>query len=56
MVVALPEDMLVQETEAKPRGLIKPIQAEPSNAAIGRVMQYMSEAKRPDKYTLFTCA
>ena len=47
VVVALPEDMLVQQTDAKPRGLIKPIQAEPSGTAIGQIMQHLAAAQRP---------
>ncbi|MEP1205915.1 MAG: thiamine pyrophosphate-binding protein [Rhizobiaceae bacterium] len=47
VVVALPEDMLIQKTEAKPRGLIRPIQAAPSEVAVEGVMQALSEAERP---------
>jgi len=47
VVVALPEDMLVQMTDALPRGYVTPVQAEPSVAAIDAVMELMSAAKRP---------
>ncbi len=47
VVVALPEDMLVQETDAQPRGLIKAIQAAPSSEAIDKVMQALAVAERP---------
>ena len=39
VVVALPEDMLVQETEALPRGRVKPIKAEASAQSLTQVMQ-----------------
>ncbi len=47
VVVALPEDMLVQKTDAVPRGLIRPVQADPGQAAIAEAMQALRQAKRP---------
>ncbi|MEP0943492.1 MAG: thiamine pyrophosphate-dependent enzyme [Rhizobiaceae bacterium] len=47
VVVALPEDMLVQETEALPRGLIKPVKAEASEQALGNVLEVIGDAERP---------
>lgn len=47
VVVALPEDMLVQMTEAQPRGLIRPVQAEPSQSSIGAVMDALKQASKP---------
>lgn len=47
VVVALPEDMLVQKTDAQPRGLIKAVQASPSTEAITGVMEALAGAQRP---------
>lgn len=47
VVVALPEDMLVQKTNAKSRGLIRPIQAQPSSGAIAEIMAALRRAERP---------
>ncbi|NKB51309.1 MAG: thiamine pyrophosphate-binding protein [Rhizobiaceae bacterium] len=47
VVVALPEDMLVQETDARPRGLIKAVQANASQSAAEEVMQALSQTERP---------
>lgn len=47
VVVALPEDMLVQKTEARPRGLIKPVQASPSSEGLDQVMEAISKAQKP---------
>jgi len=47
VVVALPEDMLVQETEAEPRGKVTAIQAFPAQAQIEEAMAMLAKAKRP---------
>lgn len=47
VVVALPEDMLVQMTDARPRGLVRPVQAQPSQTAVAEVMKALSTAKMP---------
>ncbi|MGI9365131.1 MAG: thiamine pyrophosphate-dependent enzyme [Rhizobiaceae bacterium] len=47
VVVALPEDMLVQQTEARPRGLIKAVQASPSADGLNQIMDAISKAKKP---------
>jgi acetolactate synthase-1/2/3 large subunit len=47
VVVALPENMLIQETNAVPRGLIRPVQAEPAETAIQSVMHAIKQADRP---------
>ena len=47
VVVALPEDMLLQETEARPRGKITGVQAYPAEAQISEAMALLGRAKRP---------
>lgn len=47
VVVALPEDMLIQETEALPRGRITPVKAEASAQSLAQVMDMVSQAERP---------
>ncbi len=47
VVVALPEDMLVQETEAKSRGKVPVVQATPSVEQINNVSTMLAQARRP---------
>ncbi|MDD9910977.1 MAG: thiamine pyrophosphate-binding protein [Ahrensia sp.] len=47
VVVALPENMLVQTTDARPRGFVKPVQALPAQCQIDDAMAMLRQAKRP---------
>ena len=47
VVVALPEDMLVQVTSAKSRGKVKPAQASPNESAIEELRLRLVKAERP---------
>ena len=47
VVVALPEDMLIQETEAELRGKVLAVQAFPAQAQIDEVMAMLAKAERP---------
>ena len=47
VVVALPEDMLVQETEAKPRGKIRAIRPHMAQFDANAVMEQLAAAKKP---------
>ncbi|MGI9357375.1 MAG: thiamine pyrophosphate-dependent enzyme [Rhizobiaceae bacterium] len=47
VVLALPEDMLVQETDAEPRGKVQPVQAFPAEVQMQTAMAMLAEAERP---------
>ena len=47
VVVALPEDVLVGQTDARSRGRIVPVQATPGADDARRVMQRIAQAERP---------
>ncbi len=47
VVVALPEDMLVQKTSAIPRARVVPVQAKPDSAQIEDLMDRLAAAQKP---------
>ncbi|MEO8249522.1 MAG: thiamine pyrophosphate-binding protein [Burkholderiales bacterium] len=47
VVLVLPEDMLVQSVDAKPMPKVAPVQAAPSQAALGQLRELLEKAKQP---------
>ena len=47
VVLVLPEDMLVQKTDARPLARIEPVQAAPSPATLDRLREMLAAAKQP---------